>query len=357
MTDAATANSDLAFRFKDNPLLVPDQVTPSDENLHVECLLNPGVFRFENKIWLLLRVAEAAKQDDKLFRIPVLRDNQLDTVEIAKSDPAVDTSDPRVVIYNGKGYLTTLSHLRLAYSKDGRNFTVTDRVISGQGPLESYGVEDCRVTQIEDTYYLTYTAVSQYGTGVGMITTTDWENFTRHGMIISGPNKDCAIFEQKIAGKYYCLHRPSMSALGGNDLWLAESFDLIHWGNHRCLATTRAGMWDSQRIGAGAAPIETPRGWLEMYHGANENHRYCLGALLLDKHDPGKVLARSRKPIMQPLMDYEKAGFFGNVIFTNGHIVDYDQNEVVIYYGAADSVICGAKFNIENILDSLERCE
>ncbi len=150
---------------------------------------------------------------------------------------------------------------------------------------------------------------------------------------------------------YYAFHRPSSPELGGNYIWLAESPDRLHWGNHKCIATTRKGMWDSVRVGAGAAPIETEVGWLEIYHGANEENRYCLGALLLDKNDPSKVLARSKAPIMEPLAPYEKTGFFGNVVFSNGQIVNGDT--VRIYYGASDEVICTAEFSISEILAQL----
>ena len=171
-------------------------------------------------------------------------------------------------------------------------------------------------------------------------------------MILPPHNKDCAIFGEKIGGKYYALHRPSSPDLGGNYIWIAESPDLEHWGNHRCIAHSRKGMWDSARVGAGAAPIRTPEGWLEIYHGATANPtRYCLGALLLDLDEPWKVLARSKDPIMEPIAEYEQVGFFGNVVFTNGHLVDGDQ--VTIYYGASDSVICGARFSIEEILQTL----
>jgi predicted GH43/DUF377 family glycosyl hydrolase len=139
--------------------------------------------------------------------------------------------------------------------------------------------------------------------------------------------------------------------LGGNYIWLAESLDLVHWGNHRCLAHSRKGSWDSARVGAGAAPIRTAEGWLEIYHGATKENRYCLGALLLDLSEPWRVLARSETPIMEPSTPYELEGFFGQVIFTNGHLVDGDR--IIMYYGAADSVICGAEFSIQSILSSL----
>ena len=179
----------------------------------------------------------------------------------------------------------------------------------------------------------------------------NWKEYNRKGMIFPPHNKDCALFEEKINGLFYALHRPSSPELGGNYIWLAESTDLIHWGNHKCIAVTRPDRWDSTRIGAGASPIRTSEGWLEIYHGANHDNRYCLGALLLDLDDPSKVISRTEEPIMEPIMEYEKTGFFGNVVFTNGHLVDGDI--VTIYYGASDEVICGAKFSIKQMLEIL----
>ena len=125
-----------------------------------------------------------------------------------------------------------------------------------------------------------------------------------------------------------------------------------NWGNHKCVATTREGKWDSARVGAGAPPIRTERGWLEIYHGAAHDHRYCLGALLLDLNDPSKVISRSEEPIMEPIADYEQTGFFGNVVFTNGHYVDGDT--VHLYYGASDEVICAATLSVKEILNTLK---
>ena len=180
----------------------------------------------------------------------------------------------------------------------------------------------------------------------------DWVHFTDMGLILPPHNKDCTLFDEKIEGRYFLLHRPSSPEIGGNYIWLAESEDLLHWGNHQCVATTRPGMWDSARIGAGAAPIKTEKGWLVIYHGADHRNRYCLGGLLLSLNEPSKVLARSKDPLMVPEADYEKVGFFGDVIFTNGHVVDGDT--ITIYYGASDEVICKATASIQAILDSLE---
>ncbi len=346
--------ADLAERFPENPLLRPTDIRPSIPSMRVECLLNPGVFEFGGQTWLLLRTAERPEQQLGRTSLPIINPaGKLQILDFANDDPKLNLADPRVIQYDGQDYLTTLSHLRLVVSDDGVHFRESDSTlpIFGLGELESYGIEDCRVTQIGSQYCLTYTQVSPHGVGVGLMTTSDWRNIERRGMIFPPHNKDCAIFSETIGGKYYALHRPSSPALGGNYIWLAESPDLLHWGGHRCLAHSRPGMWDSARVGAGAAPIRTSEGWLEIYHGANAEHRYCLGALLLDLDQPWKVLARSHEPIMEPTAEYEQQGFFGNVIFTNGHIVKGD--ELTVYYGASDTVICGARLSLQRILNSL----
>jgi beta-1,2-mannobiose phosphorylase / 1,2-beta-oligomannan phosphorylase len=345
--------ADIANRFKENPILRPSDIRPSLQGLKIECLLNPGAFEYEDKIWLLLRVAERPVQKDGFVSLPVLEDGRVKILEFDKSNPDLDLSDPRIITYKSTTYLTTLSHLRLVYSSNGIKFTESGHPpIFGEGPAENYGIEDCRVTQIGKTYYLTYTAVSESGYGVGIMSTSDWLNFHRHGMIFPCPNKDCAILPEKINGQYWCLHRPRGVDRGGNHIWTSTSKDIEYWGKHKCIARTRKGMWDSERIGAGAAPVKTKKGWLEIYHGADANYRYCLGAMLLDLNDPSIVLARSQEPIMEPITDYERKGFFGNVVFTNGHIVNGDT--ITIYYGASDEVICGATFSIEAIIDTLK---
>lgn len=347
---------EIVKRLGTNPVLRPTDLKPSMDGMKIECLLNPGVFRYENRIWLLLRVAEMPEQKEGKVSFPIYNEaGRIEILTFDKSNPDLDLSDPRVVSYKGEDHLTTLSHLRLVCSDDGEHFYEPEGYapISGKGKYEAYGIEDCRVVHLDGTYSLTYTQVSSLGVGVGLIQTIDWKHLDRRGMIFSPHNKDCAIFGEKINGKYYALHRPSSPQLGGNFIWIAESPDLLHWGNHRCVITARKGMWDSARVGAGAAPIKTAEGWLEIYHGANEEHRYCLGALLLDLHDPSKVTARSEQPIMEPTATYECTGFFGNVIFTNGHIVDGDT--IRMYYGASDEVICMAELSINEILSTLKR--
>jgi predicted GH43/DUF377 family glycosyl hydrolase len=346
--------TDIARRFPENPLLSPKSLVPSLDGLKIACLLNPGVFQFENKVWLLVRVAERPEQSEVIVSFPILtEDGKTEIMEIALDDADLIATDARVVRYKGVDYLTTLSHLRLLCSDDGIKFYEPEgySYLYGAGPLQTFGIEDCRVTHLEDKYYLTFTGVSASGVGVGMRITTDWKNFESAGMVLPPHNKDCAIFEEKINGLFYCLHRPSSVDIGGNFIWLAQSPDGVHWGNHKCIIKTRTGLWDSARVGAGAAPIKTEKGWLEIYHGATAEHRYCLGAVLLDLMDPAIVIARSIDPIMVPTEEYELTGFFGHVVFTNGHIVDGDI--ITIYYGAADEHVCGAKFSLQDIFKAL----
>jgi predicted GH43/DUF377 family glycosyl hydrolase len=347
--------NDIAKRFPENPLLKPKDLNPSIETLQIISLLNPGAFTFDGKTWLLVRVAETIAKKEGILSFPIV--NKLGVTEIIDvllNDPDLIANDARIIKYKGLDYLTTISHLRLVCSDDGVKFYEPEgyELLTGRGYLEQYGIEDCRVTQIEDTYYLTYTAVSSNGVGVSLRTTKDWKNFEDKGMILPPHNKDCAIFEEKINGKYYALHRPSSVKIGGNYIWLAESPDGIHWGNHQCIIKSRIGLWDNARVGAGASPIKSDKGWLEIYHGANDKDQYALGAFLMDLNDPSKVLSRTVKPIMVPTENYELSGFFGHVVFTNGHVVNGDK--LTIYYGAADEFVCGAQFSIAEIMSLLE---
>ena len=146
--------ADLAQRFPENPILRPSDIGPSTPGMQIECLLNPGVFRFEGKTWLLLRVAERPVQKPGKTSFPVLDEaGILKILEFDNADPLLDLSDPRVISYAGQDYLTTMSHLRLVASDDGVHFRKPrpNPPLFGQGELESYGIEDCRVVEIDGT--------------------------------------------------------------------------------------------------------------------------------------------------------------------------------------------------------------
>ncbi|PYZ94664.1 glycosidase [Salipaludibacillus keqinensis] len=347
------------YRYEENPIITPEDVVPHREDFEVIGAFNAGVAEYNGEILMLLRVAERPISDDpSIVKAPIFnaKTNKLEIIRLSADDERYDFTDPRTIRYAGEpdsfAYLTSLSYLRLARSKDGRHFHIEpDPFIYPSRDLETYGIEDPRITQIGDTYYIYYSAASSVGVGESLVSTKNWQNVTYHGMIFAPENKDVLIFPEKINGKYYALHRPVPKSVGSPEIWLAESDNLLYWGNHKHLIGLRPGKWDDGRIGGGAVPIKTDKGWLELYHGASTDHRYCMGAVLVDLEDPSKVIARSEFPLLEPEADYEVNGFFGNVVFSCGAIVEGDV--VKMYYGVADTSMACVELSLQGILDSL----
>ena len=250
-----------------------------------------------------------------------------------------------------------MSHLRVARSPDGVAFTVDPApAVQAATPMEEYGVEDPRVTQIGDEYHITYVSVSRMGITTSLLRTRDFRTFERRGPILLPDQKDVVLFPEQVGDRYLAFTRPmpaSFSHILG--IWLAESPDLLHWGKHRPVALPRPGRWDETRIGASLVPIRVEQGWLELYHGADRTNRYGMGALLLDADDPSIVLARTPEPLLVPEVDYERDGFLHNVVFPSGHVM-LDAGRIRVYYGASDESLAAADFVIDDILAQLEPC-
>lgn len=358
-------------RCANNPLLVPADVKPSRPDFQVDGVFNCGVARYDGQTILLCRVAESAIcHDPDEVRVPVVcrRDghDEIEVVCYRKSEcPQLDFTDSREIHAKGADgrvgeivNLTSLSHLRVARSRDGIHFTVDEKPsILPTSEEDSWGMEDPRITQIGDVYYINYTSVTPNGPATSLISTRDFETFERHGVIFAPENKDVTIFPQKIDGMYWAFNRPVPKAFGAPEMWLAKSPDLLHWGEqkHFCGLSGDTDRWDNGRIGGGAVPFLTERGWVKIYHAADRNNRYCLGAFLLDAQDPAHILARTREPILQPEADYETNGFFGNVVFTCGCLLEGET--VVVYYGAADDKICRVDIALQQIFDAMDPVE
>ncbi len=342
-------------RAAENPILQVEDVTPSRPDFEVIGVFNPAVARCGDEVLLLLRVAERPvnhRADVVLSPMYDVDANQIVAKAFSRDDPQNDFADPRLIVRPWETYLTSISHLRLARSTDGVRFQVADvPAIQAANEYETFGVEDPRITQIDGTYYVDYVGVSPLGITTCLAVTRDFHSFERRGVIFHPDNKDVAIFPAGIAGRHYALHRPHSSLFQRNDIWLAESPDLLCWGNHRCLMGTREGMWDELRIGVGAAPVRIEEGWLEVYHGADHNSRYCLGAVLLDAEQPWRIVARSRDPLFEPQAPYECSGFFGNVVFACGLLLENDT--LRLYYGAADTSVCYAEIPLADVYRNL----
>ncbi|WP_080059877.1 glycoside hydrolase family 130 protein [Spirosoma aerolatum] len=338
-------------RLSDQPILQTHDVKPSVEGFDVLGAFNPAACLFNDEVILLVRVAEAPKAEPGFIRIPLIDVvDGIPTLSIKQFPEPSEPYDPRLLSLNGKVYLTSMSHLRLARSRDGIHFQIENKPFLFPARLdEAFGIEDARITFLEGKYWITYTAVSEHGPGVGLAVTTDFVHVERIGMILPPPNKDVTLFPQRINGKYMLLHRPMVSEIGKPSIWLAESDDSIHWGNHRFLFGGRGHIdtdplghsfsWEGGKIGAGPEPILTDEGWLVCYHGADATHSYSLALALLDKDDPARVLDRSNLPLLTPEHLWEREGFFPNVVFSNGWIQWPDSGRIWMYYGAADSGI------------------
>jgi beta-1,2-mannobiose phosphorylase / 1,2-beta-oligomannan phosphorylase len=335
-------------------------VAPSRADLEVVGVFNPAVIRREKEVILLLRVAEAAQPaSDREVTAPVYDSDsgRLDIKRWRRDVKGLDVSDPRTVSVEGRTWLTSVSHLRVARSTDGVRFDVEPvPALSPATEYESFGIEDPRITLLDGTYWINYTAVSSHGISTGLASTTDFRTFQRHGIIFPPPNRDVTIFPERIGGHYAALHRPMPEGIGRPAIWIASSSDLIAWGGHRLVASARHGRWDDAKVGGGAVPVRVRTGatdgWLAIYHGVTSSAlTYSLGALLLDARDPARVIARSREPILSPETAYEREGFFGGVVFTCGLLAEGDL--VRIYYGAADGVTAVADLSLAEILAGL----
>ena len=334
-----------------NPIVRPFDVKPSMESYRVQGAFNPGATVFGDEVLLLLRVAEICEPKEGYIRIPKYRFDdghpRPDIIEFKALDPDVKLRDTRSVVYKGREYLSTISHIRIARSKDGLHFTVDEKpLILPVDETEEYGVEDARVTFIDDKYYITYTAVSQDSWATALAVTEDFKSVERKGLVFYPENKDVVIFPEKVGGKYMALHRPNNSGFGKPSIWYAESPDMVHWGNHRCILRPRDTKW--VRVGAGTPPIKTTEGWLVIAHGMDDKSAYSLFCVLLDLEEPRRVVRCADAPLLTPTEPYETDGFFGNVVFSNG-MIEKD-GKILVYYGAADESSCVAITDIDGLL-------
>ncbi|MFA6980064.1 MAG: glycoside hydrolase family 130 protein [Ignavibacteriaceae bacterium] len=271
--------------------------------------------------------------------------------------------NPGAVKYNGKYLLLCRvempigrSSFVVAESEDGYNFTVSSKpVLTAEDHKDCYeyvnwGVEDARITQIEDRFYITYTGYSKYQPVVMLAETTNFADFKIHGPISEPSNKDCALFPEKINGSYWKVDRPT--AENRRDIWISRSPDLIHWGGYKVLLSPEEGTWESDKIGSSSNPIKTSEGWLMLYHGVRSfgmGAIYKLGVVLLDLEKPWIVKGKSKEPILSPEKDYERIGDVNNVIFSNGWIIE-ENGDIKIYYSGADTNICLAETNVDYLL-------
>jgi predicted GH43/DUF377 family glycosyl hydrolase len=238
------------------------------------------------------------------------------------------------------------------------SFRPSNPVLEPSAEWEEFGCEDPRISLVDGIFYVTYTAFSRRGPRIALASTKDFLHFEKHGLV--GPDrddKDGVLFPERISGRVAMLHRlqskvqiayfESFEALGDSrEFWNGyvrhfDSFEVI-----------RAKFpWERRKVGVGPTPIKTERGWLVIYHGVSIDRIYRAGAILTDLNEPTKVLARTKEPILEPVMDFEKHGVVPNVVFPDGAVVQNGQ--LLVYYGGADNVCCVASTPMNSFLDEL----
>jgi beta-1,4-mannooligosaccharide/beta-1,4-mannosyl-N-acetylglucosamine phosphorylase len=237
-------------------------------------------------------------------------------------------------------------NLHAGFSADGWSWTLDEDPIEWQGldpDLEVFEHRyDPRVVWLEDRYVVSF-CNGYHGPTIGLGSTADFKTFGFLENALLPFNRNGVLFPRKIGGEYMMLSRPSDNGhTPFGDIFLSRSPDLIHWGRHRFVMGTRPG-WDSTKVGAGPVPIETPDGWLVIYHGVLTSCNgfvYSFGAALLDLDEPWRVLARGGPYLMSPQTDYESVGDVPNVVFPCAALHDQATGRLAIYYGAADTVTC-----------------
>lgn len=341
-------------------LLGPEDLTPTSEAFRVVGAFNPGAVAFGDEVVLLVRVAEqpVGQTPDHYF-LPRHDPGGGYVVDKFPADEIV-SEDGRVIRLRatGEARLTSVSHLCVIHCGDGRRVERCGAALHPHAQYEEYGMEDPRITKLGDRYYITYVAVSRHGAGTALASTTDFLTFQRHGIIFPPENKDVVLFPEQVGGQYVALHRPvNAMPFTGPEMWIARSPDLIHWGCHEPLYRGRMA-WETGRVGAGAPPIRTDRGWLELYHGnlrptrAGEVGAYCAGAMLLDAENPNRLLQIAPHPVLQPTDQFERVGFVPDVVFPTGIV--QSEGRLLIYYGAADQCTGMAELAADQLWQAFE---
>jgi predicted GH43/DUF377 family glycosyl hydrolase len=252
-----------------------------------------------------------------------------------------------------------LSHFCVARSANGVDGWQIDRTPTllpdpDKYPEELWGIEDPRITFIPELkqYAVTYTSYSRGGPGVSLALTKDFRSFERLGVIMSPDDKDAALLPRRINGLWALIHRPM--TLLGTHIWISFSPDLRHWGGHKLMLEARRGAWwDANRIGMSPPPIETPGGWLMIYHGVRRTPSssiYRLGLAIFALEQPEKCLNRGDSWMFAPEEDYERRGDVQDVVFPCGYTIAPDGDTINLYYGAADSSVALATGSIRKLL-------
>ncbi len=318
-------------KFHKNPIIVPDSLSEWES----EATFNPAALYDDGKIHLLYRAV--GKSGLSCFGYASTKDGF--TIQEKLKEPA---------------YYPT-QEFEGVHTKPKKR---TDFFKSGYG---WGGCEDPKLTAIKDKVYLTYVAYNGYSQPRVALSSIGRDDFGKkkwawkEPILISEPgvvNKSGCILPEKVKGKYVIFHRvfPHILIDYRNQL----KFDDGKWLQEKGRIPTRPGMWDSRKLSVGATPIKTDEGWLVIYHAVDDRDdtRYKIGAMILDLEDPSKVLRRTSTPILEPDQHYENDGKPGVAYPCGAAVLG---NELFVYYGGGDKVVCCATAQMDDFIDSIKK--
>jgi|WetSurMetagenome_2_1015567.scaffolds.fasta_scaffold295233_1 beta-1,4-mannooligosaccharide/beta-1,4-mannosyl-N-acetylglucosamine phosphorylase len=312
-------------RSPNNPILTRDSIPPIPPDLlDVTSVFNPGAIKHNNTYILLTRVQSRSRETSFV----------------------------------------------LAESPDGEHFTMRNEIVRFEG-MEKIGkrvyhVYDPRMTRLDEVVYIMFAMDMEGACHLGLACTKDFTRFTFLGITTDDDTRNGVLFPEQVGGRYLRMERPNRSDVDGgvrtgSTIWLSESDDLLHWRRVGPVISGRFHYWD-EYVGSGPPPVKTRQGWLHLYHGIathfGSSNIYQAGVVLLDLHDPRKVIGRCRCNILEPRELYELTGQVPNVVFPSGMIVEhYDEegfalpdSSVNVYYGAADTVIGLATTTVQDLV-------
>lgn len=335
-------------RFAGNPILKPN----ADNQWENLCVLNPAVIFDEgsNKFVMVYRAGGdeikhhirlgLATSDDGFNFVRYANNPVFDVDEDDADGGCVE--DPRIVNLDGVYYMTYASR---AYAP-GRYWLPDEekkREATWRRPHEQSEPWFLRTNET-----ITYLAA-----------TKDFVHYKRLGRITDAreDDRDVVLFPRKINGKFYRISRPVLN--GDRSMWISSSDDLMEWPT-RTKLYSGVEEWEDSRLGAGCPPIETEDGWLLIYHGVSKKDKnYRTGLMMLDKDDPTKIVARSKKCVLEPTEDYEKNGLYVGCVFPTGAVVK--DGVLYMYYGCADKYVAVATAKLDDVLQYMRlpenKCE
>lgn len=307
-----TATSDVMWRYSDNPVVGARAIRASTY-IH-----NSAVIPFEGKFAGVFRIDNRARR----MQLHAGRSDNALEWEIDEEPIHFQCDDPEIGKFN-------------------------------------YGY-DPRLVRIDDRVYVMW-CNGYHGPTIGLGYTEDFKTFHQLENALLPFNRNGVLFPRRIADRYVLLSRPSDNGhTPFGEIYLSQSPDLIHWGRHRHVMSPirEENGWQSTKIGAGPAPIETSEGWLLIYHGVVTTCNgfvYSAGAALLDLEEPWKVIARADPYLLTPSTPYESVGNVPNVVFPCGSLLDAPSGRLALYYGSADTVVSVAFGYVQDIVEFVKQ--